>query len=187
MYHKITVKLKKELDKDRFEHTLGVAYTAANLAMSMGYDIRKAYLAGLLHDCAKCIDNDRKFRLCKENGIILSDIEYENPFLIHAKLGAFIAQSEYGCEDEDILAAIRSHTTGQPGMSVLEEIVFVADYIEPGRDKQPRLEVIRKACYQNIKLGILMILEDTLNYLNSRKAAIDPTTQETYDYYKSIV
>lgn len=87
--------------------------------------------------------------------------------------------------DRDILNAIRSHTTGRPGMSPLEKIVFVADYMEPGRKQAPRLEQIRKMAFADLDRAVLMILEDTLNYLKSGDSVIDQTTQETYCYYKN--
>ena len=105
-----TKKLKKAmretLDSNRYEHTIGVAYTAASLAMRYQYDMDKAFVAGLLHDCAKCIDNKEKLRMCKKNGIEITEIEERNPFLLHAKLGSFLAQNEYKIDDSEILDAI---------------------------------------------------------------------------------
>ena len=106
----IRKKLKKVQDKDRYEHTKGVMYTAGCLAMAYGYDMQKAMLAGLLHDCAKCIPNDEKLRLCEENDILISSVERENPFLLHAKLGALLAKTEYDVTDPLILHAIKVHT-----------------------------------------------------------------------------
>ena len=87
----IRKKLKKELDKERYEHTKGVMYTAGCLAMANEYNIEKAMLAGLLHDCAKCVPNNEKIDLCEEHHILISKVEYENPTLLHAKLGALFA------------------------------------------------------------------------------------------------
>lgn len=187
MYHKITKQLRKVLDEDRFEHTLGVAHTAACLAMKYGENMNQAYLAGLLHDCAKCIDNDDKKRMCSEYGIELTEIELQQPFLIHAKLGAYLAGKKYDVDDEEIQRAIRYHTTGRPNMSLLEEIIFVSDYIEPNRKKQPRLEQLRWECFTDLRLGILHILEDILVYLHEKDAPIDDMTQQTYDYYKKLM
>ena len=108
-------KLKKALDKERFEHTLGVMYTASCLAMAHGVDMEDARLAGLLHDCAKCIPNDEKIALCEKNQILITPIEYENPSLLHAKLGALLAEKEYEVTNPDILHAISVHTTGLSG------------------------------------------------------------------------
>ena len=86
--------------------------------------------------------------------------------------------------DEEVLSAIRWHTTGRPGMSLLEKIVFVADYMEPGRDSAPDLPQVRKLAFENIDDCVLQILKDTLNYLGTTGADVDPMTQKTYDYYR---
>ena len=103
---KIQEQIQLELDKSRYEHTQGVMYTAAALAMRYGEDINKAMLAGLLHDCAKCIPAEEKLRMCEENHLQISDVERANPSLLHAKLGAFLAKTKYKIEDYDILKAI---------------------------------------------------------------------------------
>ena len=180
----IKKKVKKALDKDRWEHTKGVAYTASCLAMAYGADPEQAMLAGYLHDCAKSIPNDEKLALCKKHKVELTDVEKRNPYLIHAKLGAFLAKKEYGVEDELICHAIRVHTTGTPDMSLLDKIIFVADYIEPCRDKAMRLPEIRETAFHDLDRALLMILADTVVYLSKGTREIDPMTQETYDYYK---
>lgn len=180
---KIRKSLKKELDKDRFEHTIGVMYTAGALAMAHGGDIEQAMLAGLLHDCAKCIPNDIKMAMCRENKIPLTKFEKENPYLIHAKLGAFLAKRDYHVEDEEICHAIAVHTTGAPNMNLLDKIVFVADYIEPDRHKAAHLTDIRRIAFEDLDEAVLYILEDTLTYLKKGEGSIDPTTQETYEFY----
>ncbi len=184
--HAIEKELKKELTKERFEHTRGVMYTAACLAMRYGCDMRKAMLAGLLHDCAKHIPNEKKLKLCKKNHIELTQAELDNPSLIHAKLGAFLAKNQYDIEDSDILHAIRVHTTGAPEMNLLDKIIFLADYIEPNRNKAKNLSIIRELAFQNIDKAILQNLSDTLRYLdeNKEKGSIDPMTLQTYEYYK---
>ena len=183
-YSEIKKKLKKSQDKERYEHTKGVMYTAGCLAMAHGYYLEKAMLAGLLHDCAKCIPNDEKLALCKEHNILVTPVEAENPFLLHAKLGAFLAESEYNVADEEILHAIYVHTTGEPGMNTLDKIIFIADYIEPGRNKAPNLEKVRKLAFHDLNACMAQILRDTLMYLNSGKGTIDSTTQLTYEFYK---
>ena len=110
-------------------------YPCAALAMAHDCPIADAQLAGLLHDCAKCIPNKKKLKMCGENKIPVTEFEKEHPFLLHAKLGAFVAKDKYGIRKKEILSAIAFHTTGKPDMSLLEKIVYIADYIEPGRDK----------------------------------------------------
>ncbi len=179
--------LKKELDEARYEHTLGVMYTAASMAMRYGCDIMDALTAGILHDCAKCVLNDEKLRLCEKYHIEISEAEKQNPGLLHAKLGAYLAYEKYRVTNTDIINAISSHTTGRPNMSLLEKIIYIADYIEPGRKELPNMADVRKLAYQDIDECLYKILKDSLVYLKSRDIAIDPMTEKTYFYYKEIL
>ncbi len=183
---KLQRKIKKELDADRYLHTLGVMYTAASLAMCYGEDIEKAQLAGLLHDCAKCIPNDRKIRMCREYGLEITKVEMDAPYLLHSKLGAYLAREKYGVDDDDILGAIMWHTTGRPNMTTLEKIVFIADYIEPARYKAKNLKEVRKLAFHDLNMTVCRILEDTLHYLDSGKAEIDPMSRSAYRYYHNL-
>jgi len=176
--------LESELAYGRFVHTLDVAATAANLAMCYGADLDKAETAGLLHDCAKCMSLCKMLKVCDKAGTDLSEFEKNSVSLLHSKAGAVLAESRYGVRDEDTLNAIRFHTTGRPGMSLLEKIVFVADYIEPGRDSAPNLPQVRKLAYESIDDCVLQILKDTLRYLATTGSAVDPMTQKTYEYYR---
>ena len=185
-YKKLRKKIKDVMTKSRYEHTLGVEFTAASLAMRYEVDIEKAELAGLLHDCAKCIDSEDTLDECKKYNIELTDVEKRNPFLIHSKLGAVHAKKLYGVDDEDIISAIRFHTTGKPDMTMLEKIIFIADYIEPGRDKAPNLKEIRKMSFIDIDEAMFMILKDTLDYLDKGEGEKDELTRDTYLFYKNI-
>ena len=176
--------LESELAYGRFIHTLDVAATASNLAMCYGSDLDQAETAGLLHDCAKCMNLGKMLKMCDKAGVTISEYERNSASLLHSKAGAVLAESRYGVSDEDILNAIRYHTTGRPGMSLLEKIVFVADYIEPGRDSAPNLPVVRKLAYESIDDCVLQILKDTLRYLATTGADVDPMTQKTYEYYR---
>lgn len=176
--------VKEALSDDRYEHTLGVMYTAESLAMRYGADMTKAAVAGLLHDCAKCIPNAQKLKMCRKNGIEITAMEEKNPSLLHAKLGAYLAESVYGVTDPEILSAIRCHTTGKADMSLLDMIVYMADYIEPNRDKAPNLKEIRKLTFENIEEALYQVLEGTLQFLSDRPEMIDPTTKISYDFYK---
>lgn len=181
--------LKKHLTKERYNHTMGVAYTAASLAMKYNPDtgnsdfIKKAELAGLLHDCAKYMDNEKKINICKKNNIEYSLFEVEHPYMLHGKVGAYIAKEKFGIEDEDILGAITWHTTGKPNMSLLEKIIFVADYIEPSRKPVPDLDIIRRMAFEDIDEAMKKILRNQLAYLKAGKNPIDSMTQKTYDSY----
>lgn len=186
---KIKKYLKKHMTKERYHHTVGVAYTAMSMAMKYNPQpdnnefMIKAEIAGLLHDCAKCMDNDKKIRICNKNQISYSKIEAENPYLLHGKVGAYIARKEFDILDEDILNAITWHTTGRPAMSLLEKIIFVADYIEPSRRPIPELNLIRQLAFTDINQAVIKILENTLKYLNEKGNPIDDMTQKTYDSY----
>lgn len=180
---KIKKAMKKTLDAKRYEHTLGVAYTAAALAMRYDAPIKQAETAGLLHDCAKCLSNEKRLAICGKHNININEIERRNPFLLHAKVGSFLAMEEYHIEDTDIINAILNHTTGRPGMSLLEKIIFVADYIEPNRKQAPNLAEIRKLAFLDLDAALVHILQDTLQYLESGGGEIDPMTKKTYDYY----
>lgn len=177
--------LKKEMDESRYEHTLGVMYTCGALAMRYGYDLDKAMLAGLMHDCAKCMPNAKKLKVAEKNHLEITELERNNPFMLHAKLGAFLAKKKYDIDDEEILSAIRWHTTGRPMMTLLDKIVYVADYIEPKRDKAPNLPQIRQMAFIDLDKALLKILEDILGYLDTSAENIDAMTKMTYDYYKN--
>lgn len=177
--------MKAVQDPDRYEHTLGVAYTAACLASLYGEDTKKAMTAGLLHDCAKCIESKEKLLLCEQYDLEVSETEKRNPSLVHAKLGAKLARVKYGVTDPDILHAIQYHTTGRPNMSLLEKIVFTADYIEPGRSRAKHLHQIRIQAFSDIDQAIVTILKDTLEYLEQKQEEILPETRETLEYYQS--
>ena len=180
----IREKLKKKLKEQRYEHTIGVMYTAASLAMCHGADMEKALLAGLLHDCGKYGTGEEQIRRCFKHQVELSDAEIENPALVHAKLGAYYAKSKYEVEDPEILNAILYHTTGHPEMTLLEKIIYIADYIEPGRKQIPGLEQIRRLAFHDLDQAVCLCSEHTLHYLHSQGKRIDPATVETYEYYR---
>lgn len=174
-----------ELDTERYEHTLGVMYTAASMAMRYDEDVEKALLAGLLHDCAKCISGENKIKLCNKYHLSVSEVEKKNPSLLHAKLGAFLAAKKYHIKDKDVINAIASHTTGCPNMTLLDKIIYIADYIEPGRKELPNMAEVRKLAFTDINECLYRILEDSLVYLNSKNISVDPMTEKTYLYYKT--
>lgn len=182
---KIRKSMKSRLDSKRYEHTLGVAYTAAALAMRYGEDINNALLAGMLHDCAKCMTNEKRISICEKYNIAISEAEQKNPYLLHAKVGSFLAMKKYGISDRDVINAILNHTTGRPGMSMLEKIVWISDYIEPGRKQAPNLAEIRRIAFDDLDQALLLALEDTLDYLHAGNMEIDSMTRKTYDFYKN--
>jgi predicted HD superfamily hydrolase involved in NAD metabolism len=130
--------------------------------------------------------DEDKFDDCKKYKIELTDVEKRNPFLIHSKLGAVYANKLYGIDDEEVISAIRFHTTGKPDMTLLEKIIFIADYIEPGRDKAPNLKEIRQMAFIDIDEAMYMILKDTLDYLDKGEGEKDELTKDTFLFYKEI-
>lgn len=184
LFASIQEELKKTLDEQRYEHTVGVMYTAGCIAMAHGYDMSKAMLAGLLHDCAKCMSHEERVSLCENNQVEISASELENKALLHAKAGAVLAKQKYQITDTEVLHAIAVHTTGEPNMNVLDKIVYIADYIEPLRSKSPNLQLVRTLAYKDLDACMAQILSDTLIYLKNRGGHIDITTEQTYEFYK---
>lgn len=181
-------KVKKALkpDKARYWHSIGVANTCACLAMRYNLDVQDAYVAGLLHDCAKCFSDDELLALCSDNNITISEYEQKSPYLLHGKLGAYYAGTIYGVENKDIQNAILYHTTGKADMSLLEEIVFIADYIEPFRNRADNLEIVRNKAFIDIKEAVYIVARDTIEYLKESNRTIEPHTIETYHFYKQL-
>lgn len=175
--------VKEAQTSKRFEHTKGVEYTSAALAMRYGAPLEDALVAGLLHDCAKCLTDQKLLSICEKHHLTITEAEKESPFLLHAKVGAYLAEHKYGVKNQDILNAICYHTTSRKGMSLLEKIIFVADYIEPGRKEAVNLTYIRKLAFQDLDKAVLKILEDTLEYLEALNKKTDPTTRESWEYY----
>ena len=173
--------VKKSLKPKRFRHTIGVKYTSVCLAMRYGEDLEKAAIAGLLHDCAKNLSGEKLLQLCREKGLPVSEAEERSPYLLHGRVGAYFARTKYGITDEDILGAITWHTTGCPDMSLLEKIVFTADYIEPGRDTAPNLDQLRQLSFIDLDAAVLEILRQTLEYLRETGKEIDPQTELPYN------
>lgn len=181
---RLRIALEKELKPDRYDHTLGVAYTAASMAMVYGADVDKALIAGFLHDCAKCMSHEEQIAICEKNKIDITEVERKNHSLLHAKAGVYIARTKYDVYDTEILGAIRWHTTGKEDMSLLEKIVYIADFIEPNRKPIEGLEEIRKEAFTDIDKCLAHILHDSVIYLKTIGKEIDEMTTTAYEYYK---
>ncbi|MBQ7200823.1 MAG: bis(5'-nucleosyl)-tetraphosphatase (symmetrical) YqeK [Eubacterium sp.] len=182
--------LRSTLRPKRFIHTLGVADTAEKLGKIYDDGSKdmpaRARLAGLLHDCAKYYTDSEQIRLCDKYGIGLTLTERENPSLIHGKLGAYLAEHRYGVKDEEILSAIRLHTVGKPGMSTLEKIIYIADYIEPGRvipEAKTPLDELRKSVKNDLDGTLVNVIENTIDYLKQTGKVIDEASLATLNYY----
>lgn len=178
--------LSGRLSATRYEHTISVSFTAAALAMRYGCDLDQAELAGLLHDCAKHYSDETIVKKCEKKNLSLTEDERKAPAVLHAKYGAWLAETKYGITDQEVLSAIRWHTTGRPAMTLLEEIIFTADYIEPRRNQAEDLPVVRPLAFTDLKECIYQILKDTLDYLNGKGCYVDSMTQLAYDYYRQL-
>ncbi len=179
-------KLKPRITEKRFIHSIGVEYTAASMAFVYGASVEKARIAGILHDNAKCIPTDEKLRKAEKFGLPISKSERKNPDLLHGKLGAYYARTKFDVTDEEILSAITWHTTGHPCMTLLDKIIFVADYIEPNRKMIKELPEIRHEAMTDIDKAVMHILKNTLGYLETKNDSIDEMSRETYEYYLEL-
>lgn len=185
-FSNIRKEMEKVLSSKRYAHTLGVSYTAAALSMAHGEPIEDAMTAGLLHDCAKSMHGSELVAICEKAHLNVTAVERSNPTaLLHAKAGAYLAQHKYGITDDNLLNAIRYHTTGRPDMSKLEKIIYIADYIEPNRKQLEELDLIRRIAFYDLDLTMEKILANTLAYLKTADGQMDDMTIKTYNYYKT--
>ena len=180
-------KLQSALSVKRYIHTMGVAEEAVRLAEIYGTakDQQKARVAGLLHDCAKDYPKEMRLRFCKEYHVPVDEIMEKQTDLIHPFLGAEVAKREYLVDDPEILDAIRYHTTGRPNMSLLEKIIFIADYIEPNREKFDGLDEARRLAYTDLDMTMRYILENTIEFVKARGRLLHPLSLQALEYYKN--
>ncbi len=171
--------VKEQLTDKRYEHTIGVMETAIVLAGKFGVDSKKAELAAIFHDYAKFRSKEEMEKIIVDQNMPKQLLEFHSE-LWHAPVGAYLVRMEAGIHDEDILQAIRFHTTGNKNMNILDKIVFLADYIEPGR-KFPGVEDVRKVALENLDEAVVMALRNTIKFLLDKKQPIYPDTLETYN------
>ena len=170
------------LKAKRCAHVLGTAATAVKLAEKYGADVHKAEIAGLLHDCTKKLSMPEQLALCEKYGIALDGLEKKALKLLHAKTGAALARDVFGVDD-DIYSAILWHTTGKPGMTVLEKVIYLADFIEPTRDF-PGVDALRETVWQDLDRGLLMGFEMTVAEMEEMGNPIHGNTLAARDYMK---
>ena len=170
------------LKHKRIPHVLGTEQEAIRLAERYGADVEKARRAALLHDCTKKLEMEDQLALCKQYGIELDELEQEALKLLHSKTGAAIARNVFGVDDE-LYSAIWYHTTGRANMTLLEKIIYLADYIEPTRDF-PDVDVLRKACYEDLDKGLLLGLEMSIEEMQRMGNPVHHATVEARDALK---
>ena len=170
------------LKHKRIPHVLGTEQEAIRLALRYGADVQKARVAALLHDCTKKLDMEEQLALCRQYGIRLDELEQRALKLLHAKTGAAIARDLFGVDDE-IYSAIYWHTTGHANMTLLEKIMYLADYIEPTRNF-PGVNELRAACNESLDKGLRMGLEMTIQEMHDRGNPVHSATLEADEYLK---
>ena len=178
--------LFQNLTVKRFAHTLAVADTARRLALLHGLDPLKAEIAGLLHDCAKCLPLEEMQRIARENHLTEDESILASGALLHSVVGAYLARTKYGCEDDEVIQAILSHTTGKAGMTRLDMAVWLADTIEPTRAPYPLLDKTRMLAGLSLEKAMITSLEGTLQHVRKKGDAVHPATLETLDYLKNL-
>ena len=180
--------LKNNLSEKRYQHSLGTAECARNLAISYKLDEEKAYIAGLLHDCAKCFPNDKLLSII-ERHIEVDENEKMNYKTLHAPVSAYVAEKTFGVKDEEILSSIRWHTLGKVNMTEFEKIIFIADKIEERTREnwyaQPIRALLRET--NGLDKAILQCYRQTIKSLVDRDLKICPLTIDIYNHYEDIV
>ncbi|CAH0121021.1 hypothetical protein PAE9249_03546 [Paenibacillus sp. CECT 9249] len=167
-------KVREQMPARRWEHTQGVMDTAVILAERFGADPVKADLAAILHDVAKYWPTERMERIIREHRLPADLLEHDKQ-LWHAPVGAFVAERDYGIKDRDVLDAIRYHTSGREQMTLLDKVVCLADYIEPGRDF-PNVNNIRELAKHSLDEALVAGFDSTIHFLLTRKKRIYPLT-----------
>ncbi|MBQ8458913.1 bis(5'-nucleosyl)-tetraphosphatase (symmetrical) YqeK [bacterium] len=180
--------LKSNLNEKRYAHSLGTGECARNLAIKYKIDEEKAYIAGLLHDCAKCFSNDKLLSIIDEH-LDVEDIEKMNYKTLHAPVSAYVAEKTFGVKDGEILSAIRWHTLGRINMTTFEKIIFLADKIEERTRENWYAQPIRALLLENNGLdkAILQCYKQTIKSLVDRDLMICPLTIDIYNHYEEVL
>jgi len=166
--------VQSQMPVSRWQHTQGVMTTAVQLANRYGANPYKADIAAILHDVAKYWPSDKMERIIREDNAASELLKY-NKQLWHAPVGAYVAQRDYGIEDEEILDAIRYHTSGREKMTLLDKVVYLADFIEPGRHFSG-IEHVRKLAEKNLTAALIAAFNSTIRFLLDRNSEIFPLT-----------
>jgi len=175
--------VKTRLSTHRFQHCLGVARAARDLAQLYGVDDEKAYLTGILHDYAKNLTAAQLLLVAGQGEQIADEAEKQIPELLHAPVGAYLLAEELGIKDKEILEAVKAHTLGSMTMNSLAKIIFLADMTEPNRDMYPELEHLRQLSRHNLDEAMLLGLESTIRYCLDEGRLLHPRTVEVRNMF----
>lgn len=175
--------LKKILSEKRFEHSLAVAKQAVILAETYGVDKNHAYIAGLVHDTCKELSKNEQLKIINESGIILSNIEKNEPNIWHGYAASGFIRNKWGIDDDDIGNAVKNHTCGRKNMSTLEKIIFIADLTSEDRN-YPDSKKIREISYSNLDEAIYNCYLYIIPFILNKKGNI---TQNTIDSYNDAI
>lgn len=180
----ITEILRAELKPKRFKHTLGVMQTAQEMAKIFGADEYEAQRAGLMHDNAKALSLERMREIANDAGLQISADESESASLMHAPVGAYLAKARFGETDENVISAIRYHTTGKPDMTQLEAIIYLADMIEPNREEFDGLNDLRELAHKDLYRALEMGLDMSTSYVLKRGQKLFTRSWQAYEWVK---
>lgn len=172
--------VKTQLTEHRYRHTLGVMETAIALASQYGADEKKAEVAAIFHDYAKFRPKDEMREIIVAQGFPEDLLSY-NSELWHAPVGAYLVEKEAGITDREVLDAIRYHTSGRPGMVLLEKVIYLADYIEPGRHF-PGVDEVREMAKVSLDQALIKAVQNTILFLMKKNQTVYPETFYTYNY-----
>lgn len=178
----IVLQLSKILSDKRLEHSLGVVESSSKLAMLYGEDLKKIQIAALLHDCAKCFDNDQMQYYINKFNIPLDCIEKKEIELAHGRIGSYVAQDKFKVTDAEILSAITYHTTGKKNMTKIEKIIYLADFIEPNRNYKGVDELRDIAYGGNLDKALLLSFDNTIKYVISINKLLHPRTVQARNF-----
>lgn len=180
-FDQIEAYLRENLTDSRYRHTLGVVDITEKLSEKYGADKSKARYAALIHDCAKNMSVEMQMTILKDRGIQLDEISIESPQILHGLVGAIIAKENMGIDDEEILDAVKYHTTGRRDMSKLEKIIYIGDYIEPNRT-YPGVDRLREITFSDLDKGVLMGFDNTISYVIKQGQLVHHFTFQARNY-----